>query len=231
MKYDIIIPHYGATVQLEKLCRECLRSIARHSKDYRLIFIDNGSPAPTFRRILSEVKRHHPHIVIRNTENLGFVRAVNQGLRIADAEYVVIMNNDTEAVPQWLEVLTKAVELGPEVAAAGPKTTCKSWQGKTTWTGPPRIIPTTGMLAFFCTLFKREAMEKVGYLDEAFGVGLGDDSDYCKRIHQAGYRLAFAPDLVIPHKHRSTFNTVFGAAKVSELQDAAMKRYTEKWGA
>ncbi len=226
IRFDIIIPHLGVSPRLTNLCLNCLESIHKHSGEYRIILIDNASTEPMTEVLASLAKT--PYLCLRYETNQGFVKAVNAGIRLATADYVVIMNNDTEAVTSWLAVLQEP--LHGEVMACGPATTTKEcWQGKRVRTKPfnPWIIPQTGMLAFFCTMFRREVFEKVGLLDESFGVGLGDDSDYCRRIHDAGYRLAYTPRIVIPHHHRSTFNTVYGIREVAKMKFVGVREFKE----
>src|SRR5574340_1240980 len=74
--YDIIIPHCGISPQLTRYCLQCLTSIREHSSRYRLILVDNDSQ--DLPQILEELKHHRPHLLIRNSNNAGFVKAVNQ---------------------------------------------------------------------------------------------------------------------------------------------------------
>jgi GT2 family glycosyltransferase len=222
MRYDLIVPHYGAGA-LTALCRRCLETIRQYSRNYRLVFIDNGSPE--FWKLEPEIRRH-PHLLIRNTETVGFVRAVNQGLCSSLADRVVILNNDIEAVPGWLEKLD--APLVGRVGVTGPRTTANSWQGR--WPGGKgvMVLPRTAMLAFFCTMLRRDVIQRVGHLDQQFGVGFGDDDDYCYRVQQLGYRLALVLDLVIPHHHRSTFRTLYTDHQIRSMQHAALKTYRAK---
>jgi GT2 family glycosyltransferase len=221
-RYDLILPHYG-TGRLTGLCLRCLKTIRRHSADYRLIFIDNASPE--FDAVESELRRHR-HLLIRNTENLGFVRAVNQGLKRSTAERVVILNNDTEAVPHWLSRLDAA--LAGNVGISGPRTTANSWQGRYPAGDGILVLPANAMLAFFCVMIRRDVVRRVGLLDEQFGVGFGDDDDYCHRAQTAGFRLALVLDLVIPHHHRSTFRTLYSEAEIRAMQQTALKKFQAK---
>ena len=216
--YDLILPVYGQS----KITIQCLQSIRRHTADYRIIFIDNGSNDGDWESIYGELKRHN-HISIRNSGNLGFVKAVNQGLCLLTAPFVVILNNDTQMAGGWADKLREALE-PPETGAAGPRTTAKnSWQGVApSWEGT-RILARGSMLAFFCVMMKRHIIEKVGLLDETFGIGLGDDDDYCRRIYNAGYRLAFVGDVIIPHLHRTTFNALYTPAQIEIMQKRARR--------
>jgi len=53
-------------------------------------------------------------------------------------------------------------------------------------------------------------VEKTGYLSEEFGIGFGDDDDYCIRVRQAGFRIGLSRTVMVRHDHRTTFNRAFG---------------------
>ncbi len=222
---DIVIPHHGVDHSLVELCRRCLWTIWKHSERsaYRVILVDNASPLGSIAQLLHNL----PHLLIRNTENVGFVKATNQGIQASTAPYVVLMNNDTEAVPRWLDKL-RAGFVHDKVAAVGPLTTTPhSWQGA--WRpkkeNPYLITRHTKrhtMLAFFCVMIRREALDDVGLLDEDFGVGFGDDDAWCHKARQAGWDLALQQELRIPHAHRSTFKTLFSDDAMATMQDSAM---------
>jgi len=200
---------------------------------YRVLFVDNGSPL--YSDLEPDLDKFEPeHLkLIRNTHNVGFVRAVNQGLALSTAPFVVIMNNDTEAASDWLPRLREPLEI-EGVGLSGPRTNTKgSWQGRYRYRKPGDIwvLPDTedSMLAFFCVMIRREVINKVGLLDERFGIGFADDSDYCRRAKKAGFHLALQPRLVIPHWHRSTFHTMFGKTETIKMQHAALGKFREKW--
>jgi GT2 family glycosyltransferase len=233
---DIIIPHFGASPDLTRLAIRCLESIAQHSKNYRVIFIDNGTPDAEWTIIL-ETLRQLPHVLIRNRINQGFVKAVNQGISFSlggDAKYQVLLNNDTEAVPAWLEKLQQPFLEEPQVGLCGPLTTDEGWQGKYAERNPGAtgwgVLPPGRMLAFFCTMFSRKCVETVGLHDEDFVPygGFGGDDLYCAQAEKAGFLLALQRDLVIPHHRRSTFKVVHGADAIPAMQTEALNLFYEK---
>ena len=222
LMYDIIIPSWNQS----KLAIKCLESIKKYSKKYRVIFVDNCSDKDEFDKIY-DVLKTMPHKLIKNTKNLGFVKATNQGIYFSSAPFIVFMNNDTEAAPNWLEKLN--APLKNNVGLSGPRTTTKnSWQGR--WPEKPGIfiLKDGSMLAFFCTMLRRDVIEKVGYLDECFGVGFGDDDDYCLRANNCGFKLALVQDLVIPHHHRSTFKKLYTPKNIHDMQSRAIKMFHDK---
>ena len=225
MTVDIITPSWNQA----NLAIQCLKSIREYTKDYCLIFVDNGSERGAFEAIYAELEQH-PHQLVRNTRNLGFVRAVNQGLCLATAETIVLLNNDTEVAPQWIEKLSEPFKHGA-VGAVGPVTTTPScWQGREEVKPSYRFLPPSAMLAFFCVMLRAEVVAKVGLLDEDFGVGLADDDDYCQRIKEAGYKLALVQDLMIPHHHRSTFRALYSDEQIEAMTQMGLARYRRKYG-
>ena len=76
-------------------------SILSNTKDpFEVIIIDNGSDLPVFGGFQDK------HIVlIRNEENLGFPKAVNQGIEAAKGDIIAILNNDLIVTPHWAETL------------------------------------------------------------------------------------------------------------------------------
>lgn len=224
MTTDIIIPVYNQS----RLTLNCLASIRCYTQDYRLIIIDNGSEELAVDLLRDELKLH-PHILVRNNKNLGFVQATNQGLCLSTAPWVVLLNNDTEVTKEWLIRLMDPFYAYPLIGAVGPITTSPNcWQGKAKADSGFKLLKKTAMLAFFCVMFKREVIERVGLLDEDFGVGLADDDEYCHRIHKAGYRLALAHNLKIVHHHRSTFSQLYSPKEIEELTKRGLKLFYEK---
>jgi GT2 family glycosyltransferase len=209
---DIVIPNYVTAASLPIVLR-CLYSVRQCSPDARLIFVDNASP--TLDALLPELAHHKDVVRILNQTNLGFVKAVNQGLRASTADYVVLLNNDTEVVPGWLEKMLAAF-IG-KVGIVGPRS---NPNGTLSCQLPYRtatILPPGQMLVFFCVIISRAVIEKVGLLDEEFGVGLGDDDEYCWRAQQAGFDLCFLGDLTILHHHKTTFNQLFTQAQIRDM--------------
>ncbi|MBP7055786.1 MAG: glycosyltransferase family 2 protein [Candidatus Omnitrophica bacterium] len=228
MKCDIIIPVWN---QLEAT-RECVESIVKNTTiPYRLILVDNASDKNTA-AYLDGIKASGvaPAVIISNNENLGFVKAVNQGLRLSDAPYVCVMNNDTIPAKGWLENMIDFMERHPDVGLANPQ--CDGH-------GDLPIEEHAANLSLlkdaymemnqcfgYCMLIRREVLEKIGYLDEAFGMGNYDDTDYSMRAGKAGYRCVNVHSAYVYHKKHVSFNA---AGNREALVSEGAREYFKKW--
>jgi glycosyltransferase involved in cell wall biosynthesis len=100
---SIIIPCCGQLA----FTQQCLASLKEHTQPaWELIVIDNGSNDGTA-AYLAGVRdmASVPVTVVTNLTNLGFPAAVNQGLRLARGEYLVLLNNDVVVTDGWLDQL------------------------------------------------------------------------------------------------------------------------------
>lgn len=86
------------------------------------------------------------------------------------------------------------------------------------------------MLAFFCTMFRAETIRQTGLLSTDFGVGLGDDDDYCARIRLQGYKVALCLDAYVFHDGRSTFKQVYSDAELKAMSAEAIRILKNKYG-
>jgi glycosyltransferase involved in cell wall biosynthesis/Flp pilus assembly protein TadD len=228
--------------------RACLESVLEHTRPpYELLLIDNGSSddTPTYLAGLQQRPGPARVVVIRNESNRGFAAGCNQGLEQARGRFLVLLNNDTLVTAGWLDGLVAwAVHDWPTVGLVGPMTS---------WSSPPQMIPVdyrtpeelqafaarrreqfagqgvaVERLTGFCLLLRREVWEKLGGLDETFGVGFFEDDDLCLRARQAGFRLVMALNVFIHHHGNRTFQGL-GLDARAQLQ-ANFEKFRAKWG-
>ena len=201
--------------------------------------VDNGSTDGT----PEHVEQQKDLRLIRNSDNRGFPAAANQGIQAARGEQILLLNNDTIVTTGWLARLLRALKSDSRIGLVGPCTNCCS--------GPQQIEPTydsledldgfawewsktnTGQiedhfrLVGFCLLIRRDVVDKIGLLDEGYGIGLFDDDDFCYRAAAAGFRMVIARDAYVHHFGSRTFLTQ-GLDCESILQRNE-KRFVEKW--
>jgi len=116
MDLSIIILNYNT----RQLTLDCLQSVYASTTTYRyeVIVIDNNSSDDS----VEQFQRHYPlaHL-IANQENVGFSRANNQGMRIANGRYILLLNSDTIVEPGTFETMLQFMDGHPEVGASGCK--------------------------------------------------------------------------------------------------------------
>lgn len=264
-RYDIVMLSSGQVA----LTRACITSVIRNSYDYRLIWIDNGSywgkPFPTLTEALLECANDgaarsisaivaeswgvHPDkcpiLYYQMPGNLGFTKGANVGLSISTADYVVLLNDDTEVPPGWLEALEAGFREIPKLAAIGTLSTSPrqwQWENSDLWRCRPQgergraviVKPRLTLshaaiggplLAFFCTMFSRESLEAIGLLDERFSPGFAEDDDWCARAHLAGWNLAVHTDVLVKHAHHASWSD----ERRAELQARNARLIREKY--
>jgi len=219
---DIIIPVYNRL----RLTRGCLESILLNTDTpYRLILIDNGSDDDTRGYLENFAGSRENVTLVRNEANAGWVKAVNAGMNLSKSPYVCIMNNDTVVrTGSWLAKLIKILQDGRTIGMISPQFDIK---GRGMYKGS---FVETDYCRGHCIVMKRELMEKIGPLDEAFGMGYYDDVDYSLSAVKAGYIPAMANDVLVEHVRNSTFSSVLDDRKIAELQEKNRKYLESKWG-
>ena len=223
MSCDIIIPVWN---QL-KLTKRCIEHIAGNTRyPYQLIIIDNGSQKPTEDYLKKTARDDKLRVtLIRNQDNLGYVKAVNQGISVSCADYICLLNNDTEVCGQWLAELVRVAESNSGIGIVNPGGVLKPFRKKQ----PPGKWKEIGFATGFCMLIKRELINKVGFFDEAFGIGFWEDTDYCRRAREAGYICASAEAACVYHLAHRTFD-IFKRKRVNQLFEKNKAIFYAKWG-
>lgn len=206
--------------------QRCVASLLEHTDSrHELIFVDNGSTDGTV-AWLGELARCQPRVqVILNEANLGFAAGNNVGLAAARGDFMVLLNSDTVVTAGWLPRLLRPALADPRVGLVGPVTNNITGVQKLARVGyQQRTLD--GLDAFaarhaathegqsapalwivgFCLLIRREVVERLGGLDEIFGRGNYEDTDYCLRAFLAGYRSVVAQDCFIHHVGSASFD-------------------------
>ncbi len=230
------------------LTRQCLTSIDTYSGYPRLeiIVVDNNSTDGT-REFLMQWQQEAPanRKIILNKRNRGFAAANNQGMALADGEYIVLLNNDTHVTPGWIRTLVNHLRRNPQIGIIGPVTNNIGNEAKIeiSYTTMEEMLSSSrnyiyhhlGLtfelrtLAFFCVMIPRSVYEKVGPLDEIFGLGFFEDDDYCRRIEEIGLRIVCAEDVFVHHHLSASFDKV-QLDRRQKLFERNKALYEKKWG-
>ncbi|MBW6440936.1 glycosyltransferase family 2 protein [Patescibacteria group bacterium] len=205
---------------------ECIESLKKNNyKNYKIIVIDNGSEKES----IAKIERQYSDLyIIKNKSNLGFAGGCNVGTKYAidnNADYVLLLNNDTTVAENFLTKLIRVGEADEEVGILGSKIYYHTEKnriwfagGKVNWLknkgthlgldeideGQFNEMKEVDYLTGCCLLVKREVLDKIGVLAEDYFLYY-EDTDYSLRAKNAGFKCIFVPESVIYHKiSRST---------------------------
>lgn len=234
---SIIIPTFNGL----DLLKRCVASIRTYTSnmDYELIVADNASTDGTAAWCLEQ---RIPFISMPRNE--GFPAACNQGMRMAEGDTLILLNNDTVVTVQWLANLTQALYSAPDIGIVGPVTNYASGvqqvncrfadlnefhqlarqanrSDPSRWQEVKRVVG-------ICFVFRRSLMDRIGFLDERFSPGHYEDDDYCFRAREAGCRLLVCRDSLIYHEGSASFRKA-GAASQTALVERNYRLFMDKW--
>ncbi len=198
----------------------CLASVSRVTyPNFRVVLVDNASVDGT----AEEVREKFPGVkVIRNNKNLGFTGGNIKGAEYVcaqGADYIMLLNNDVEVAPDFLEPLIKVAETDAAIGAIAPlihffeprdrvqSAGCnRKWLGlnnqKLFYGKSDKNIPElleSDMVSGAALCIKRKVIEEVGFLDNIY-FAYNEDMDLCYRIRKAGYRIVTVKASRIWHK-------------------------------
>jgi GT2 family glycosyltransferase len=227
MELSIVIVNFNT----KDLLGKCLDSIAAYGLEDKgnseVIVVDNGSVDGSVEEINKpKFKARNEKLnlkIIENKDNLGFSKAVNQGLRQAKGDKVLLLNSDTQLTKNSLKNLLefeKAVHpavvgsqmLNPDKTVQGScfflptinRAFLEYWLGKRGYfskyypsgNAPVEVEAISGGVM----LLPKEVIDKVGLLDERYFMYF-EDLDYCRRVRESGYKIYYLPSSQIIHEH------------------------------
>lgn len=182
-------------------------------RDFDILVVDQGSTDGSEKWLKKNKIKF-----VQNGKNLGFSGGVNSGLKKVRSKYVAILNNDMKLEPNCFSLLMETIEKDPKIGAV--QTLIANWDGSE--------VESTGLIvthsSFIATrdkhkpyvkkiespkevhmangsgtIFRMEAIKKVGFFDEDFNPIYNEDADLSLSMKKAGYRLMIQPSAVIYH--------------------------------
>ncbi len=211
---SIIAVNYNS----DEVTAAMIRSLRKATyPNFEIIIVDNASE-----RDPAYLKERFPEIrYIRSEQNLGFAGGNNLGIQQARGKYFLLLNNDTEVDPGFLEPLVDVMESDPAVGCVSAKLLYYDQPGIIQYAGNRGLNPYTGQ-AFgrgslekdqgqyddiwpikiahgAAMMFSREVLNKVGPMADLYFLYY-EEVDYCKRIEEAGYKLFYVGTSTVYHK-------------------------------
>jgi GT2 family glycosyltransferase/glycosyltransferase involved in cell wall biosynthesis len=232
---DVIVPVYRG---LDETMR-CLFSVlsTKQETPYQLVVVDDSSPEIELREQLDRLVAQRLIDLHRTGENVGFVRACNLGLALHLERDVILLNADTEVFGDWLDRLHAAAlrqrRTGTVTPFSNNAEICSyphfvqdNWlalevsdevidQMAARANADAEVEIPTGV--GFCMYIRRACLDEIGQFDVgSFGMGYGEENDFCRRAAAVGWRNILAPNVFVRHYGAASF----GEKKAARVQAA-----------
>ncbi len=238
---SIIVPVYN---QFE-YTYQCLKSIKEQSGDvsYEIIIADDCSTD-----ITSQIKKIAGGIrVIRNKENLRFLKNCNNAAKHAKGEFILFLNNDTQVQENWLNPLIKIMRDDEKAGMVGSKLIYPDgwlqeaggivWNDASAWNYGNRKNPDdpefnyvreTDYISGAAIMIRTSLWKEIGGFDERFAPAYYEDTDLAFEVRKHGFKVIYQPLSVVVH-----FEGISNGTDVNEGQKAYQvencKKFFEKW--
>jgi GT2 family glycosyltransferase/tRNA A-37 threonylcarbamoyl transferase component Bud32 len=197
----------------------CLESIPVGTET---IVVDNGSTDGSADALAAKFP---PITLIRNAANLGFARAVNQGVARSRGRYVCLLNNDARLSPDTLSTLAAFMDADPNVGMTAPQLLHEDGRKQHSFDNVPSLATAflnKSLLRLLapgtypsknqdfreprevesvigaCMMVRRSLVERIGPLDESYFLFL-EETDWCLRARKSGSKVVFVPSSNVVH--------------------------------
>lgn len=242
-RVSVVIPVFNQLALLEK----CLESLRRQTLAPQVICVDDASPEDP----AALAARETWVTWVRLPENAGYAAANNAGLAEAMGDFLLFLNSDTELAPDTLQRLVSYLEQKPEAAGLAVRhrepngtvqRTCFAFPTRRLgWVWFKKDHPAIREFTLAgwefdterwvdhgqtsCLMIRREVYERIGGMDPRLRL-FYNDTDFCRRMAEQGYRIWFTPEIEIIHHGGASVGT-FGALEAQLWGDRY--RYYRKW--
>ncbi len=224
---SVIIINWNGAAHLP-VCLNALR--AQTFRNFEIIVADNASHDES----LSLLARDYAEVkAVALAKNLGFTGGNNAGIRAAHGDIIILLNNDTEVDPRWLEEILAAFERHPEAGLVASK--MKLFDRRDTFHTAGDFYRLDGLpgnrgvweidrgqydreeyVFSACggsAAYRKVMLDQIGLLDEDFFYSC-EDIDLAWRAQLAGWKCVYAPKAIVYHKLSAT-----GGGKTASFYD------------
>lgn len=247
---DVVVVNYNGGDFLQR----CAESVYRSDIAVSLVVVDNASVDDSLSMIEALKPGKHHCEIIRNTENLGFAKAVNLGARAGNADYVLLLNPDCEIHPHTIRNLLAEAEQYDDLGIMGAlvfnedgteQRGCRRLEPTFTrsmvtalrlgkyfksvnlqYDPLPDAAISLDAVSGSAMLIRREVFEQLGGMDEGYFLHV-EDLDICRRVREFGKKVYFTPMVSLFHHHGASSHAVPYQTEWHKHQ--GMLRYQEKF--
>jgi GT2 family glycosyltransferase len=238
---SVIIPIHGKI----EYTLACLRSIARHAPEapFEIIVVDDVSPDDSLEQLAQIAGLR----LLRNDHNLGFVGTCNAGAMAAHGEFLLILNNDTQVTPNWLDGLLRCFNERDDCGIAGSRLVYPDgrlqeagglvFADGSCWTSgrfenrdaPPwRYRREVDYVSGASLMIRRKVFERICGFDERYAPAYYEDTDLAFAARQLGLKVYYEPSSTIIHCEGISAGTDLHAG-MKRHQVINQVRFVAKW--
>lgn len=235
-KISVIVPIYNALDEVKFL----LDSLIENFNFYfgEVLLINDCSKEDTYNYLNEFVKANPQFTLINNEENLGFVKTCNKGMKLAKGDIVILLNSDTMIPSGFCERIIKCFNSDEKIGIASPissfsnayyismrKDMSLEDMNERLLKRHKCIYPQITTAEGFCYCIRKSVIDQIGYLDEIYGKGYGEESDYSCRASVNGWKNILIDDLYVYHKRCCSFGDKQRALLKQKNMDIYLDRY------
>lgn len=249
-KVSIVIANKDHVEDLER----CVSSILERTSymNYEIIIVENNSETKEIFEYYDSLKKYKNIKVVKFEGEFNYSAVNNLGVRNADGEYILLLNNDTQVISiNWIEELLmfaqredvgavgaklyyedKTVQHAGVVLQLGAHRTaghihCRQGRDSIGYMGKLCYAQNVSAVTAACLLVSKEKYEEVGGLDENFRVAL-NDVDFCLKLREKGYLNIFTPYSELYHYESISRGSDLEGANLARL-DKEAEDFKQKW--
>ncbi|OGE91077.1 MAG: hypothetical protein A3A83_01020 [Candidatus Doudnabacteria bacterium RIFCSPLOWO2_01_FULL_48_57] len=221
MDLSVVIVSFNTKEKLRECLRSVFGSVTKYS--FEVLVVDNNSRDGSAGAVAAEFPNMK---LIRNSDNVGYSKANNQALRLAQGSFFLLLNSDVEVAPDSFDKMISYMDNEKAVGIVG----CRVIKSDGSFDKAARrsfpdlanslrhflglssdynldlpedkIAEVDSVMGAFL-MIRREVVDKIGLLDEAFFM-YGEDLDWCFRAKQAGYKVVYNPATTVVHHKGSS---------------------------
>lgn len=222
----VVVPVYGDWPSLEA----CVKALQRHAPaNQKVLFVNDCGPEVNEieKKLLDLIKEHPNFRYERNERNLGFVGTCNRAVFELERTNndILLLNSDAEITAGAIEEMQKVLHRADNIASVSPRSNNATifsipFNPHTLDILPPKEshdvfmkikdelpeVYETPTTHGFCMLIRRSVIKRYGLFDEAFGIGYGEENDFCMRVRKQGFTHAIANWAYVYHEGSRSFS-------------------------
>jgi GT2 family glycosyltransferase len=222
----IVVPVYGDWPSL----KACIVALQRHApKNQEVLFVNDCGPEADVieKQLLKLITNNPTYRYTRNEHNLGFVKTCNRAVDEIDRTNndILLLNSDAEITEGAVEEMKQVLSRANNIASVSPRSNNATifslpFNPHTLKLLPPQEshevymkvkdklpeVYETPTTHGFCMLIRRSVIKKYGLFDEVFGIGYGEENDFCMRVRNHGYTHAIANKAYVYHEGSKSFS-------------------------